>query len=111
MDTKDIPTTELSDWQPITDKHDLAVIGKLGEEVCELGSALFRSVIQGLDECEPKTHKVNRRWVEEEIADVLALTALAISRLDLDGKAIDERCKRKIAYKLPWFASLQERRS
>ena len=106
MDTRDIPTKALSDWQPITDKHDLAVLGKLGEEVNELGSAICRCVIQGIDECEPETLKANRAWLEEELADVMALTTIAINRLGLDTAAIMERRQRKIAYKEPWFASL-----
>lgn len=100
--------TAPSDWQPITNKHDLAVIGKLGEEACELGSALFRCVIQGIDEREPKTHKVNRQWMEEEIADVMALTTLAVERLGLDMAAIEARRDRKMAYKAPWFANLAD---
>lgn len=108
MDTADIPTTAPSDWQPITNKHDLAVLGKLGEEASELGSALFRCVIQGIDEAEPRTLKVNRRWVEDEIADVLAMTDIAIRRLGLDRTAILARRQRKIAYKDPWFDALAE---
>lgn len=65
MKTEDIPSTPPSDWQPITNKHDLAVLGKLGEEATELGSAIFRCIIQGLNEREPTTGKVNRQWLEE----------------------------------------------
>lgn len=106
MDTKDIPTAPPIDWQPIDNKHDLAVIGKLGEEVCELGASLFRSVIQGIDEREPRTHKPNREWVMEEIADVEALISIAKWRLQLDENAIRIRRDRKIAYKEPWFDAL-----
>lgn len=107
MKTEDIPSVAPSDWQPITDKHDLAVLGKFGEEVNELGSALFRCIIQGIDECEPVTGKINRQWLEEEIADVMALTTLAIQRLDLNLSAIMERRARKIGYKAPWFVNLR----
>lgn len=106
METNDIPAGAPSDWEPITDKHNLAVLGKLGEEVCELGSALFRCIIQGLDEREPKTHKINRQWVVEEIADVEALLAIAKRRLALDEAAIAERRERKIGFKEPWFEAL-----
>jgi hypothetical protein len=106
MNTEDIPTDGPSDWQPMTNKHDLAVIGKLGEEVSELGAALFRCVIQGLDESEPRTHVVNRAWVENEIADVLGMVATAIIRLNLDVDAILARRDRKVAYKAPWFDAL-----
>lgn len=106
MDTADIPTKALSDWQPITNKHDLAVLGKLAEEVNELGSAISRCIIQGIDECEPETGKPNRQWLEEELADVMALTTIAMQRLNLDVAAIMERRRRKIAYKAPWFDAL-----
>ena len=108
METSDIPTQAPSDWQPITSKHDLAVLGKLGEEVNELGSAICRCIIQGVDEREPVTGKMNREWLEEEIADVLALAGTAIRRLGLDEATISERRHRKTAYKEPWFVSLAD---
>ena len=107
MDTHDIPTDGPSDWQPITNKHNLAVLGKLGEEAAELGSALFRCTIQGLDEAEPITGKVNRRWLEEEIADVEAMILIAKRHLFLSEAFIGERRARKMAYKEPWFAALE----
>lgn len=107
MDTRDIPTDGPSDWQPITSKHDLALLGKLGEEATELGSALFRCIIQGLDEKEPTTGKVNRRWLEEEIADVEAMIQIAKRRLFLSEAFIGERRARKMGYKEPWFAALE----
>lgn len=109
METKDIPTEKVSEWQPITNKHDLALLGKLIEEAGELSAAAARCIIQGLDECEPKTGKPNRQWLEEELADVSALTAFAIHRLSLDKKAIGDRQARKIAFKTPWFVSLSEK--
>lgn len=107
MDTKDIPITEApSDWQPITNKHDLAVLGKLGEEVGELSAAIFRCVIQGINEQEPRTHKINKQWLQDEIADAMAMQIIAVSRLGLDLQAILDRRDRKMAYKQPWFDSL-----
>src|SRR4051812_36337432 len=91
METTDIPTQALSEWQPITNKHNLAALGKLGEEASELCSAICRCIIQGMDELEPTTGKPNRQWLEEEIADVMALTTLAIQELDLDMPTIMER--------------------
>jgi hypothetical protein len=107
MDNKDIPRKPLSNWHPMADPHTVAVIGKLGEEVTDLGSALFRSIIQGIDEKEPETLKPNREWLEEEIADVLAMTELAIKRLGLNAQSIMERRDRKMAYKEPWFDYLE----
>lgn len=111
MDTKDIPAAPPSDWQPITDKHDLAVLGKLGEEAAELCSAISRCIIQGLDEAEPVTRKINREWLENELADVMAMTTIAIQRLGLDTQDIMERRLRKIAYKNPWFDALAAKRA
>lgn len=37
MDTKDIPTQPVSDWQPTTDKVDLAYLGKLGDNPLNKG--------------------------------------------------------------------------
>jgi len=59
-------------WHPITDPVTLKQLGKLIEELGELQSALARCIIQGIDEREPVTQKVNRVWVADEIADVLA---------------------------------------
>lgn len=106
METSDIPTTPLSNWQPITNKHDLAVLGKLSEEAGELVAAISRCIIQGLNECEPTTGKVNSQWLAEEIADVKALIVLAEERLLLDRTAILQRQRRKELYKEPWFESL-----
>lgn len=109
METNDIPTdVSPSDWQPITNKHDLAVLGKLGEEVGELVSAIFRCIIQGLDESEPVTHKVNRKWLEDEIADVEAMLRQTKSRFDLHFQEIERRTIRKFAYKDVWFEALQK---
>ena len=107
MDTKDIPTIGPSDWQPITDKHDLAVLGKLAEEASELCSAISRCIIQGLDEAEPVTGKMNRTWLEQELADVMAMTTIAIQRFNLNAEEIMIRRRKKIDYKEPWFDALK----
>lgn len=114
MDTKDIPHQPLSEWQPITNKHDLAVLGKMGEEIGELAeqasrlsTAIFRCVIQGIDEREPRTLKLNKQWLQDEIADAMAMQLMAIGRLGLDLQAIVERRDRKMNYKEPWFKSLE----
>lgn len=108
METKDIPATEVSKWQPITRKVDLAVLGKLGEEAAEMGSALFRCVIQGVDEAEPRTGKINRQRLMDEIADVEAMIMHAKRHFKLDEQVIAERRFRKYSYKMPWFESLDK---
>lgn len=106
METSDIPNLAPNNWQPITNKHDLAVLGKLGEETCELGASLFRCIIQGIDEKEPVTGKINREWVEEEIADVKAQILLIQNRLNLNVARIAERAEKKYMYKSEWFRNL-----
>lgn len=107
MNTDDIPTAPVAEWQPMQEQFALAVLGKLGEEAAELATACFRCIIQGLDEAEPKTGKINREWLQEELADVSALVHFAVDLLTLDKAAISERAKRKVAYKAPWFDSLR----
>lgn len=89
-------------WQPITDPVDIAHLGKLGEEAGELAAAASRCIIQGVDGREPVTGKVNREWLEDEIADVLANSELNIQRFALDGDRIAERALRKIAHLTQW---------
>ena len=108
MEDKDIGKP-LQNWQPLTNKADLAHLGKLGEEVNELGAAINRCIIQGIDEAEPETHKPNRLWLEDEIADVLAMIDHAIIHFKLDQDRISERSSRKFIWKATWFTSLGEK--
>lgn len=89
-------------WHPISNAIDLKHLGKLGEEVNELGAAISRCIIQGVDECEPVTKKPNKLWLQEEIADVLANIPLVIARFKLDRWRIDERADRKRKHLAIW---------
>lgn len=108
MEDHEIPTDAPSDWQPITDKAVLARLGKLGEEACELSAILFRCIIQGVDEREPKTGKLNREALEDEIADVDALMLLAMRYFRLDIQRIRQRSAMKRNYKQPWYDALDK---
>lgn len=108
MEDKDIPKDGPSDWQPITEKYILARLGKLGEEACELSAILFRCIIQGIDEREPVTGKLNREALEDEIADVTALSGLAIDYFNLDLVRMQRRAQQKRNYKQPWFYALEK---
>lgn len=108
MDTDKIRQKTASNWQPMTNKHDLAVLGKLGEEAGELSAAISRCIIQGLNEKHPSTGKSNRLWLEEELADAQALISLAIARLGLDQAAIEDRRLAKFDYAHPWLKGLAE---
>lgn len=89
-------------WHPIDNKIDLKHLGKLGEEANELGAAVSRCIIQGIDECEPITGKINREWLEDEIADVRANSELNIERFGLNEKRIAERTERKKIFLRGW---------
>ncbi len=98
----------VSKWIPEQSPKALAHLGKLGEECCELGKSLFRSIIQGIDGTDPKDGESNREKIQDEIADVLALADLNIEMLDLDREAIDERRAAKLRHKRAWLAMLDE---
>lgn len=85
----------LNPWHPITDPVDLKHLGKLGEETNELGTVVSRCIIQGLDGINPTDGKVNKRWLEEEIADVIGNAELVGERFGLDWEFIFIRAEEK----------------
>ncbi len=89
-------------WHPITDAVDLKHLGKLAEECGELSAAIARCIIQGVDECEPITKKVNKVWLQDEIADVLANINLVAKRFRLNRATIKKRCDRKMKHLSIW---------
>lgn len=97
---------KLNPWHPITRPIDLKHLGKLGEELCESGTALFRCIIQGVDEAEPVTGKVNREWLEDELADVMANMELVIAHFGLDLERMKVRAERKKAGLKTWHGML-----
>lgn len=97
------PTKDLiSPWHPMNDPKDLKVIGKFLEELGEGVSAGARSLIQGIDESEPLSGKVNREWLTEEIADMLGNADIVIDHFGLDRDAIAVRSERKKANLRRW---------
>jgi NTP pyrophosphatase (non-canonical NTP hydrolase) len=86
---------EMHPWHPMNNPVEVKTLGKLLEEVNELGQACARCLIQGVDEAEPVTLMVNREWLEDEIADVLANIALVTSCFNLDTDHIEERVHTK----------------
>ena len=109
MEDKDIPNFAPSLWIPMTDPGSIALMGKLGEELGELISVKDRCLIQGIDEAEPTTGKVNRVWLEEEIADVLAMIYHTIDRFGLNAIKISARQYNKYEYKKHWLKALDAR--
>lgn len=94
----------LNPWHPMTDPVDLKHLGKLAEELNECGAAVARCIIQGIDEHEPTTAKLNRTWLEEEIADVEANLRLVKQRFNLDERHIATRAARKEKHLTEWHA-------
>lgn len=86
---------EPNPWQPMTDPVDLKHLGKLAEEAGELATAAARCMIQGIDKVHPTTGKVNREWLEDEIADVLANINLVHQKFSLNGPRITTRSGNK----------------
>jgi len=97
----------ISPWMPITDPIQLAVLGKLGEECCELGARLFRTVIQGLDEKDPGSKRLNREEIAREIADVEACIQTIKMELRIDYD--DDRVNGKRRGFLRWFQMIRDR--
>jgi NTP pyrophosphatase (non-canonical NTP hydrolase) len=91
-------------WNPIKDPVQLKHLGKLNEELGELTAAVSRCIIQGVDEKEPVTGKVNREWLTEEIADVACNITLCVELFGLDTAAITRRVKEKEAKLRGWHA-------
>lgn len=94
----------MNPWHPMSDPVDLKHLGKLGEELNECGSAVSRCIIQGIDEAEPVTGKVNREWLTEEIADVMANIELVMERFDLSWYAMRIRAADKKARLQTWHS-------
>lgn len=92
----------------MTDPVDLACLGKFKEELGECTSAAARCSIQGIDEAEPTTGKLNKRWLEEEIADVLATADWVIRNFDLDPEFIGQRADKKVARFDAWQAMIEQ---
>lgn len=89
-------------WTPMTDIKDLQVLGKLIEETTECASAASRCIIQGINETEPSTNKLNRKWLEDEIADVEANIKLTKEHFRLAEHRIRERSAFKEDYLRKW---------
>lgn len=81
----------MSKWVPTTDLKELRRLGKLGEELGEASAVASRCIIQGLDELDPSSKRINRNRLEDEIADVLAQCNVTINMLNLDSDRIKER--------------------
>jgi NTP pyrophosphatase (non-canonical NTP hydrolase) len=77
-------------------------MGKLQEELAELSVVASRCIIQGINEVDPGTGKINRDRLHDEIADVVAQCVVTINLLELDFPYIDKRVVRKVELMKEW---------
>lgn len=100
-------------WIPMTEAIDIKHIGKLQEEVTELMEALFkldkalsRALIQTMSGVIPHEEKINKQWIEEEIADVKANMELVEKHFNLNIDFIEERKNNKKEFLSKWHTML-----
>lgn len=89
-------------WVPTTDLMMLRRMGKLVEELGELGNVAGRVIIQGIDEIDPGSGDKNRLRLEKEIADVYAQLDVTVSLLRLRTTYVDARRFEKIKQMQEW---------
>ena len=92
----------LNPWMPMSDPLDIKHMGKLGEELGEASSAVARCLIQGIAGEEPVSRKINKVWLEDELADVRANSDLVAAHFNLDEVRMAERTERKKAHLRAW---------
>jgi NTP pyrophosphatase (non-canonical NTP hydrolase) len=105
-----VRSAALEPWRPMTRPIDIKHLGKLAEETNELGSAISRCIIQGIDECDPVTGKPNRQWLQDEIADVLANIELVREHFGLDSDAVSLRAEKKKRHLRAWHSMIDDRK-
>lgn len=93
----------ISPWVPDQDVGNQKRLGKAVEEGGEYVSAVARCFIQGINENEPVTGKPNKRWLEEEMADVIATMGHLLDHFDLDKEFIQARAEKKAEQLGKWF--------
>jgi hypothetical protein len=99
---------KLSKWIPTTDLMTLRRMGKLAEELGELQAVVARCVIQGIDEVDPGSHKVNRQRLLDELSDVQAQIGRTLLAFDLDQEYLQRRVAEKMRQMNEWEAMFQE---
>lgn len=94
----------MNKWEVTTDPLTLRRLGKLGEELGELGNVASRCIIQGLDEVDPGTGKVNRQRLADELADVQAQIDCTLIAFGLSDDYHRTRASRKRGQMAEWEA-------
>jgi NTP pyrophosphatase (non-canonical NTP hydrolase) len=96
--------TRMSKWIPTTNLMELRRLGKLGEELGELSNVASRCIIQGLDETDPGSGKVNRQRLQDELADVQAQIGCTVLAFGLDQDYMARRTAEKMRQMAEWEA-------
>lgn len=99
----------LNPWLPMSKPIDVKRLGELAEELGEASSAVARCLIQGIGESEPITHKPNKEWLEDELADVAANIELVSEHFGLDLARMMERSERKKIHLKGWHSMLDDK--
>lgn len=94
----------VSKWLVTTCAKTLRRMGKLGEELSELGAVTNRIIIQGIDEIDPSSGQTNRVRLLEEIADVYAQLDLTMEQLNFSWDAVVKRAAHKKMEMRAWEA-------
>lgn len=81
---------------------------RFGQRMGVAGAAVSRCIIQGIDEREPVTGKLNRDWLCESLVEIISTIPPIVASLNLDRKAMDLRCGRKMAHLRQWHGMLEE---
>lgn len=89
------------------DVVDKAHLLKAIEELNECSAAAARCLMQGIDEREPVAGKLNRQWLQDEIADVYATLSLLEDRFSLSLPEIRERAKKKREHLHGWHEQIK----
>lgn len=100
-----------SPWFPTTDEIELAIFGKLLEELGECSSILARCIIQGLGEKNPRTEKPNLQALLEEVADVIAGFDVLMLHLNVEPAELAARIAAKRDHLRSWHSLIREDRA
>lgn len=90
-------------WRAFLDVgNDSEFIAACAKRFGDCGAAVSRCIIQGIDEREPVTGRINRDWLQDMVGGVLAAIGALVNRFELDLAAICARADKKKAHLSAW---------
>lgn len=99
-------------YSPLQNVPDRLV--RFGMQLGNAGAAVSRCIIQGIDEREPVTGKLNRQWLEETLGELLAAMPRLLAHLDRNDVTalarMARRRNRKTAHLQQWHGMLEDRK-